>query len=88
MGEPVEQPRTRAGRDLLADRWLLMDPYGEAQEAMQRAILAIEAEAADLERKRIHDAVHVSLSASPMWAHVDSYGLGQVLKGKPWPEDR
>ena len=56
--------------------------------AITADILAIEAEAADLERKRIHDAVHVSRSPHPVFAHVDSYGLGQVIQGKPWPEDR
>jgi len=26
-------------------------------------------------------------SVLPIWAHVDSYSLGQVLKGNPWPKE-
>jgi hypothetical protein len=48
---------------------------------------AIE-EAVDAERKRIRQSVRISLSSMPIFAHVDSYGLGQVLKGNDWPDYR
>ena len=40
------------------------------------------------ERARITAGVRVSHSASPIFAHVDSYNLGRVLKGEPWDTDR
>jgi len=45
-------------------------------------------DAVEEERKRIIKEIHVSRDSRPIWSHVDSYGLGQVLKGNPWPEDR
>jgi hypothetical protein len=42
------------------------------------------------ERKRIISELgkHVSRYSSPIFAHLDSYGVGQVVQGKPWPEDQ
>ena len=51
----MSEPRTQAGRDLLANQWLT-NPYGEAHEAMLAAIIVIEAEA------RAQGALHEMLA--------------------------
>jgi hypothetical protein len=59
-------------------------------QALQDVIEVIEEQAAEEDRKRIIKELgkHVSRYSSPIFAHLDSYGVGQVVQGKPWPEDQ
>ena len=50
------KPRTAAGRALLVNKWLV-NPWGEANDAMLNAILAIEQEAAALDVERLRAAL-------------------------------
>lgn len=62
--------------------------YGSPSDArLQRDIDMVNA-AVTAERERIIKGIRVSRDSMPIWSHVDSYGLGQVLKGNPWPEGR
>jgi hypothetical protein len=79
--------------DSSCGKWEGKDLFGEPLAfpcdcGFPELVAGAVAEAIDAERKRIIAAIHISRSSMPTFAHVDSYGLGQVLKGKPWPEDR
>ena len=59
-------------------------------QALEDVIAVIEEQAVEEERKRIilELSTHRSRSAHPVFAWFDSYGVGQVVTGHPWPEDR
>lgn len=79
-------PQTAAGRRLLAAPWMLLP----GQPLMDDMIADIETEAVEAERKRItlELSTHISRSTMPVFSHFDSWGVGQVVQGKPWPEGR
>lgn len=58
------------------------------EDLARKHLEAVQEEAVEVERERIRQGVRISRSSMPIFAHVDSYGLGQVLQGKPWPTDR
>lgn len=85
----TQEPATQAGRALLAELRADVPWFVAGSQAAETGlILAIEAEAAKIERERIRANARISLSPMPIWAHVDAFKLGRVLEGEPWPEDR
>jgi hypothetical protein len=78
------KPTTPAGKDAVRMRGLFA---GETEERAASWVALIEEQAVAAERDRIKFSVRVSRSQNPVFAWVEAYGLGQVIQGKPWPED-
>jgi hypothetical protein len=78
---------TEVGERLVADLKLLYKGVPLILGIPEEVVERVEKAAVEEERKRIHKEIHVSLNSMPIFAHVNAYGLGQVLKGNPWPED-
>ena len=81
----MSRPTTEHGKKAVRMRGLF---GGETEARAAQWVAMIEAEAIEAERERIRRLNRVSLNSMPIWSHVDAYGLGQVLKGEPWPENR
>ena len=78
------KPTTAAGKDAVRMRGLF---GGETEERATAWVALIEEQAIAAERERIKFGVRVSRSPHPIFAWVEAYGLGCVLRGEPWPED-